>query len=199
MISIKNTERYFTVMFDYVRLLHDIPQSDQDLCYKNFNAIFVKKDTILAEAGNVHKYHNFIVSGFMRNFYHDQEGEEITTDINSGPRFFTSFNHFIHRTPSNENLHCITDCEILRISRDDMENSAKISVTQNEYGMLILQQQLELRKQRIIELTTLSAEQRYLKLLNEKASIIQNVPLKYIASYLGINPGSLSRIRKELA
>jgi CRP-like cAMP-binding protein len=189
----------FEILFDYVRLLVDIPRIDQDICRKYFKPFSATKGEIIEHSGKVPKYHNFIVSGFMRNFYSNELGQEITTDINDGPRFFTSYNHFMHRTPSNENLQCITDCELLRIKRDDVDITAKLGVTQMEYTIQILQQQLEKNKQRTIDHATLSAEQRYVKLQKEYPSIIQNIPLKYIASYLGINPGSLSRIRNEFS
>lgn len=189
---------YFEVFFDYVRLLIDIPEVDQEICRTYFKPIVVKKDTILVPSGKVPEYHNFIVSGYMRNYYVDEKGQEVTTDINDGPRFFTSYDAFAHRSVSKENLHCITDCELLQISRDDVDVTAKIGLTQQDYSIQILQQQLEVNKQRAVDLTTLTAEQRYLKLLKNHPSIIQNIPLKYIASYLGINPGSLSRIRKEV-
>lgn len=198
MINPQNIDRYFNVFFDYVRILVDIPEVDQEICRQYFKPIFVRKDTILAAEGTIHNHHNFIVSGYMRKYYRDEEEQEIITDINDGPRFFTSYNHFAHRSISNENLQCITDCELLQITRDDVDISAKVGITQGDYSMKILQQQLESNKQRIIELNTLSAEQRYLKLMQNHPNIIQNIPLKYIASYLGINPGSLSRIRKEI-
>ncbi|MEM9675680.1 MAG: Crp/Fnr family transcriptional regulator [Bacteroidota bacterium] len=193
-----DTDYYFTIFFDYVRQLVDIPEVDQEICRQYFQPTFVKKDTLLAEAGTVHEHHNFIVSGFMRNYHHNQDSEEVTTDINDGPRFFTSYNHFMNRTVSNENLHCITDCELLRVKRDDVDIMAKIGITQMDYSLQILQQHLEKNRQRMIDLTTLSAEERYLKLMRDHPTILQHVPLKYIASYLGINPGSLSRIRKGL-
>ncbi len=195
----QDVDRYFEVFFDYVRLLVDIPKIDQDICRRHFQPIIVKKDTILAKAGTIHKHHNFIVSGYMRIFYVDEKGQEITIDINDGPRFFTSYHHFWHKTPSNENLHCISDCELLQITREDVDIGAAISVTQSDYTMKILQQRLEINRLRAIDAATLSAEERYLKLMTNHPSIIQNVPLKYIASFLGINPGSLSRIRKELS
>ena len=194
----QNTARYFETFFDYVRLLVDIPEVDQEICRKYFQPIRVKKDTILERAGTVHENHNFIVSGYMRNYYVNEKEQEVTTDINDGPRFFTSYNHFWHKTPSNENLHCITDCELLQIKRADVDVTAAIGITQQDYTMKILQHRLEMNRQRSIELTTLSAEERYLKLMKNHPGILQNVPLKYIASYLGINPGSLSRIRKEI-
>ncbi|MGD1890369.1 MAG: Crp/Fnr family transcriptional regulator [Cyclobacteriaceae bacterium] len=193
-----DTDYYFTIFFDYVRQLVDIPEVDQEICRQYFQPTFVKKDTLLAEAGTVHEHHNFIVSGYMRNYHHNPDGEEVTTDINDGPRFFTSYNHFTNRTVSNENLHCITDCEMLRVKRDDVDIMAEIGITQMDYSLQILQQHLEKNRQRMIDLTTLSAEERYLKLMRDHPTILQHVPLKYIASYLGINPGSLSRIRKGL-
>ena len=190
--------RYFEVFFNYIRLLLDIPEHDQALCRYYFKPVFAKKDSLIAKEGRIPKYHNFIVSGYMRNFHYDDEGREITTDISDGSRFFTSYTHFMDRTISNENLHCITDCELLRIDRNDVDEMAKVGITQLIYSEKILRYHLAKNNQRILDLTTLSAEERYLKLLNTQPSILQHIPLKYIASYLGINPGSLSRIRKEI-
>lgn len=192
-----NTEHYFDVFFDYVRLLVDIPESDQALCRTYFWPFRIAKDTLLEREGMVHDYHNFIVKGFIRIFHTNEDGEEITTDINDGPRFFTSYNHFINRSVSNENLHCITDCEVLRIRRDDVDITAKLGITQMDYSLQILTQHLEKNRQRTIDMGTLSAEERYLKLLKTSPSIFQNVPLKYIASYLGIKAETLSRIRRK--
>lgn len=190
--------RLFEIFFNYVGMLIEIPKSDQEYCRQLFKPVFVKKDTILEKEWTLHKYHNFIVSGHMRNFHHNEEGREITIDINDGPRFFTSYNHFIHQTVSNENLQCVTDCELLRISREDVEQATDIGLTSKEYTAKALQYYLEQGKQRIIDLTTLTGKERYLKLMNKHPSIIQNVPLTHIASYLGLNAGSLSRIRQEL-
>jgi CRP-like cAMP-binding protein len=198
MIDSQTTEHYFDVLFTYVRLLVDIPKIDQHICREYFKPIVVKKDTLLEKEGTVHGYHNFIVKGYMRIFHHDQNDEEITTNINDGPRFFTSYNHFVHKSISNENLHCITDCELLRIKRDDVDITAKLGITQLDYSMKILQYHLEKNKQRTIDLTTLTAEERYLKFMRNSPTILKNVPLKYIASYLGMNPGSLSRIRAQI-
>lgn len=189
---------YFEVFFDYVRLLVDIPEVDQESCRFHFNSLKVKKGTILSPSGKIPEYHNFIVSGYMRNYYVDEKGQEVTTDINDGPRFFTSYHAFAQRTISNENLHCITDCELLQVSRDDVDLMAKTGITNLDYTVQILQQQLEKNKQRALDLANLSAEERYIKMIKNHPTIIQNIPLKYIASYLGLNAGSLSRIRKEV-
>tara|TARA_R110002020_G_scaffold218230_2_gene426036 strand:- start:1056 stop:1673 length:618 start_codon:yes stop_codon:yes gene_type:complete len=189
----------FETFFNYVRQLTNIPESDQDLCRELFKPVFVKKNTIIECEGTIHNYHNFIVSGYMRNFHLNESDEEITTDINDGPRFLTSYNSFMHRRVSNENLHCITDCNLLRISRDNVDVAARVGISQQQYTEKMLQEHLESNKQRNIDLTTLSAKDRYLKMVANHPSIIQNVPLTYIASYLGIKAGSLSRIRNEVS
>jgi len=142
-------------------------------------------------------YHNFIVSGFMRNFYWDADGNEITTDLNDGPRFFTSYSHFMNRTVSDENLHCITDCELLRISREDVDVTAARSSTQKDYTIRILQEHLQKDKDRINDMANLTAEARYAKFVRANPNIIRHVPLKYIASYLGITQRHLSRLRGD--
>ena len=191
--------RLFQIFFDYIRQLVEIPESDQEYCRQIFEPVFIKKGTMLEKEGTLHRYHNFIVSGHMRNFHYDDKGNEITTDINNGPRFFTSYYHFINQTVSNDNLHCITDCELLRVSREDVDNASHIGLTSQEYTEKVLRFYLESSKQRIIDLTTLSGKERYLKLVETQPSIIKNVPLTYVASYIGLNAGSLSRIRQELS
>lgn len=174
-----------------------LPEVDKNSIRETFKPIFVPKDTVLESAGQVPQYHNFIVSGYMRNFHVDQDDNEVTVDLNDGSRFFTSYYHFMNRTVSNENLHCITDCELLRINRDDVDVAAKRSSTLKDYTIQILQKHLEEDKRRINDMTTLTAEARYQKFLKEKPTIIQHVPLRYIASYLGITQRHLSRLRSE--
>jgi CRP-like cAMP-binding protein len=159
----------------------------------------VAKDTLLDKAGRVPEYHNFIVSGYMRKYYVTAEGGEVTTDLNDGPRFFTSYQHFVQKTVSNEYLQCITDCELLRISKPDADRTYQTSYTQKDYTIKLFNQVQEEYKERIDDLANLTAEQRYLKFIKKAPNIILNVPLKYIASYLGIKPESLSRIRRGIS
>ena len=191
-------EHYYMKFFSYVAEVLTLPEEDKASIRQLFKPFFVPKDTIIEPAGEVPQYHNFIVSGYMRNFYVDKDDNEITTDLNDGSRFFTSYFHFMNRTVSNENLHCITDCELLRISRDDVEVGARRSSTQKDYTIQILQKHLEEEKRRINDMTSLTAEARYQKFLKEKPTIIRHVPLRHIASYLGITQRHLSRLRREL-
>jgi CRP-like cAMP-binding protein len=67
-----------------------------------------------------------------------------------------------------------------------------------DFSISVFQESISYNESRSRELATLTAEQRYLKLIKEYPDILQNVPLQYIASFLGMNPKSLSRIRKQV-
>lgn len=191
-------EHYYNTLFRYIAQMIDLPEQDKQSCRETFKPLWLAKDSLLEEAGKIPVKHNFIVSGFMRKYYIDDKGEEVTVDLNNGPCFFTSYYNFIRQTISNEYLHCITDCELLQITKEDAERTAKTSITQKDYTIRLFQQVQEEDRQRMNDLATLTAEQRYLKLVRQCPDIIKNVPLKYIASYLGIKAESLSRIRREI-
>ena len=191
-------EHYYRRFFSYVEEITMLPEDDKVSIRQLFEPVFVPKDTIIEPAGQIPRYHNFIVSGYMRNFYLDKDNNEITTDLNGSSRFFTSYFHFMNRTVSNENLHCITDCELLRINRDDVEVGAGRSSTQKDYTIQILQKHLEEEKRRINDMVTLPAETRYRNFLEQKPTIVRHVPLRYVASYLGITQRHLSRLRREV-
>lgn len=186
---------YYEKLFDYVGEILIMPEEAKEACRHTFKPIFVPRDTIIEPAGTVPQYHNFIVSGYMRNFHLDKEGNEITTDLNNGPRFFTSYQHFMNQTVSNENMHCITDCELLRINREDVGSPDTQSQAQKDYTIKLFQNLLSEEKQRIYDLANLTAEQRYQKFVKFNPNIMNNVPLGYIASYLGITQRHLSRLR----
>ncbi|GLU57386.1 Crp/Fnr family transcriptional regulator [Dyadobacter frigoris] len=190
-------EHYYLAFFNFVEEIVTLPEMDKASIRRSFKPIFVPKDTIIESAGKIPEYHNFIVSGHMRNYYLDKNDNQITTDLNNGPRFFTSYHHFMNRSVSNENLHCITDCELLRIKRDDVDISAELSKTQKDYTIEILRRHLQQDKERIDDMANLTAEDRYHKFLREKPNIARHVQLGYIASYLGITQRHLSRLRGD--
>jgi CRP/FNR family transcriptional regulator, anaerobic regulatory protein len=113
-------QHYYQSFFDYVAEILIMPEYDKALCRQLFEPMFFPKDSIIEKAGTVPAYHNFVVSGYMRNYHVDADGNEITNNLNEGQGFFTSYFHFMNRSVSNENLQCITDCEILRINRDNV-------------------------------------------------------------------------------
>lgn len=156
----------------------------------------VKKGTILLKEGQNSKESFFVLKGCIRVYY-IVGGEEKTTD------FYTELEALtppcvISKTPSEYNISCIED-SILLISNADMEAEMNSKFPKFELMCRKLSEEL-LAKERINfdEFKTSSPEQRYLNLLQKRPDLIQRVPQHQLASYLGIKPQSLSRLRARI-
>jgi CRP-like cAMP-binding protein len=186
-------------LFNLISMNLSLTQNDITLCEDYFEPIVVQKNTILEENSKIPEYLYFVVEGFVRLYHTNEKGEEITTHINCPPGFITSYFHFIHRTKSDDTLQCITDCKLLRITKSNLEQLTQKSTVFKDFSILVFQQSISYNEKRSQELATLTAEERYKKLIEEQSKVLQFVPIQYIASFLGMNPKSLSRIRKQLS
>lgn len=173
-------------------------EEEQELCGKYFEPVLFPKNHLIEEEGKIPKYLYFVLSGFVRLFHFNSKGNEVTTNINCPTGFITSYMHFINQTKSDENLECVTECELLRITKANLDLLVGQSMVFKDFSISVFQQALFYHENRSKELAVLSAEERYQKLIKDYPNILHNVPLQYIASFLGMNPKSLSRIRKEM-
>lgn len=175
-----------------------ISDREAALCLEYFEPIIFPKNRIIEHEGEVPQFLYFVVSGYMRLFHHNDNGDEITSHINCPPGFITSYFNFINQTKATENVECITKCELLRITKNNLDLITSKSEAVKDFSIWVFQQSISYNENRSKELATLTAEQRYQKLIDNYPHIIQNVPLQYIASFLGMNSKSLSRIRKQM-
>lgn len=185
-------------LLEIIRQQIPITSKDAELCKEYFEPIFFPKNRIIEDEGKIPQYLYFVVSGFMRLFYYSNNGDEITTHINCPPGFITSYFNFINQTKATENVECITECELLRITKNNLDLIISKSDAFKDFSIWVFQQSIVYNENRSKELATLSAKQRYQKLIDNYPHIIHNVPLQYIASFLGMNSKSLSRIRKQI-
>ena len=181
-----------------VRQQSKITDYEISLCKEYFEPVLFPKNRVIEEEGKVPQYLYFVVSGYMRLFSYNDNGDEITSHINCPPGFITSYPNFINRTIAADNLECITECELLRIDKINLDLLTSKSENFKDFSIMVFQQSIAYNENRSKDLATLTAEQRYQKLLNNYPQILHNVPLQYIASFLGMNSKSLSRIRKQI-
>lgn len=172
--------------------------TDLDLCKSYFYPVEGPKGTVLERQDEVPTQLYFVGSGVARLYYTDAEGDEVSTHLTEPGGFIASFLSFIHATPARENVACVSDCQLLRIARPDLQALIAASEPFKQFSLVIFEQAMATTTQRANDLATLSAEQRYKKLLAERPFLLQQVPVQVIASYLGIQPESLSRIRRQL-
>ena len=181
-----------------IRQKINISDKDTELCTEYFEPIIFPKNRIIEDEGKIPQYLYFVVSGYMRLFHYNDNGDEITSHINCPPGFITSYFNFINQTKAAENVECITECELLRITKNNLDLITSKSDAFKDFSIWVFQQSIAYNENRSKELATLTAEQRYQKLIDNYPHIIHNVPLQYIASFLGMNAKSLSRIRKQM-
>ncbi len=155
------------------------------------------RNTQLEEQGTIPQYLYFVVSGFVRLFYTNEDGDEVTTFLSSKNDFIASFLSFINQTKAIESVATVTDCKILKIKHSDMKALIDKSDGFKAFSVTIFEHAIAVTNQRANDFATLNAEKRYKKLVEDKPHLIQNVPLHYLASYLGVKPESLSRIRRN--
>ena len=160
--------------------------------------LFLEKGKIFLRESEVMNEYYLLESGLARTFVYDFDNNEITTEFFVENNIVIVPTSLFQRSGSQENLQAITDCTVWKISFDDFQTLFHSVPGFSEWGRLWFTFQLFSLKQRSLDMVTKTATNRYLKLLKEKPQIIQNAPLKQIASYLGITDSSLSRIRKEI-
>lgn len=164
----------------------------------NYEYFWFPKQTVLGyENRLIHKCY-FLESGYVRSFVYDRDGMDITIHIFSAPCFVTDFSALFGKFPSRHNYETITDCEGWSMSLENIEEWYHTFPEYRKLGTMLVLNQSYLQDERMLGMIKDNAETRYLKLLSDQPNIFQHIPLKIIASYLGITDTSLSRIRREL-
>jgi CRP-like cAMP-binding protein len=158
---------------------------------------FTKNDFLLKE-GNTCNESYFLEKGILRTFVADIDGNFITTNFYSPNIFVNEVLSFFKRIPSSENIQTLTDCTVWAITYDDLQICFHTIPEFREFGRMMLINNLSNMKNRMLGMIQLTAEKRYENLMEKQPEVLQNAPLKYIATYLGITDSSLSRIRKEM-
>ncbi|HEY8954709.1 Crp/Fnr family transcriptional regulator [Chitinophaga sp.] len=166
---------------------------------EKFQPMRFEKNEYMLEAGKVCYESHFIEKGIIRSFTFDVNGNEVTTAFYPENTFTNDLLSFFKRSPAKEYLQAVTACETWYITYEDMQASFHAIPEFREFGRLNIVNQYSTLKERMLSMLQETAEQRYSHLVNSSPGIFQSVPLKYIASYLGITDTSLSRIRKEFA
>lgn len=184
-------------LIQFVQQVLPMSRTEAGQLVEKFSPMKNEKNEYVLKAGTVCNASHFIEKGIMRSYTYNLEGNEVTTAFYSENSFASDLLSFFKRSPSREYIQAITDCETWYITYDDMQESFHTIPEFREFGRLNIVGNYSILKERMLSVLQETAEQRYSALISSSPEIYQNVPLKYIASYLGITDTSLSRIRRE--
>ena len=170
---------------------------DLDKILQSFVVKSYGKNDFFAEVGKTNKYLGFIESGMMR-YYVIKEGEERTTYIALERSFVVSLYSFLQEKPSFEYIQALVDTQVYVLSKTALRTlQNELPAFKNFYIGLLESAICGIDDTRH-GLIVLTAEQRYEKMLREEPHLLQQIPLQYLASILGVTPRHLSRIRQQI-
>ncbi|MEN7551703.1 Crp/Fnr family transcriptional regulator [Rapidithrix thailandica] len=155
------------------------------------------KKTYLLEVGQTEKHLSFVEKGILR-FYVPKEGNDLTFSFVFHNSFVSAYDSFLMQIPSTYHIETLTTTVLWRLTYEDLQAIYQETEIGNTIGRHASEELFLKKSRRELSLLNHTAEQRYLKLLTEYPHLFQQVPLKYIASYIGVTPQALSRIRRRI-
>jgi CRP-like cAMP-binding protein len=159
----------------------------------------LRRRQYLLQAGDVCQWVVFITKGCLRQYALDSEGKERILRFGIEGWWMTDLESFRSRVPASSNIDALEDSELLLMSNESLETLSAATPSWGRYYRGILEKENEASLSRISDLIGASAEERYTRFLKLYPDLFNRIPLHQIASYLGITPQSLSRIRKQLS
>ena len=162
-----------------------------------FQIIALKKNDFLVQSGSICKHFCYIESGVLQHSI-DVLGEDKTTYIALKNSFTSALNSFKNKVPSRKSIKALTDCKLWVIDIETFKHLLKNNIAFNRFYYNLIENQIFRIDDYRIDLLTLTPEERYKKLLDNDNNLLQEVPLHYLASFLGISSRHMSRIRKNI-
>lgn len=157
----------------------------------------VKQGEFVENSGKVTPSFIHVVSGCLMTYFSDKDGHDHVIQFATAGWWTGDLHSFTRQVPSIYSTRALADSEILYLPKTDMDNLLEKVQKFERFFRIIFQNSLVTHQQRIIQNFSATAEERYEFFLQKYPSLEQYVPLKYIASYLGITPEFLSKIRRK--
>lgn len=157
-----------------------------------------KKGHVLLSAGQVSKESYFVIEGCVRSYY-IKDGEEITTEFYVEEENISSLHSYIKQVPANHYFECVEDCLLAVMYKETEEELYQKVPKMESLCRVTIEEEFGEHQIHLGDYFTKSPEERYTDLLTNRPDLFQRLPQYLIASYIGVKPESLSRIRRRLA
>lgn len=177
--------------------VHHIPESSAGKLVACFSEISLPKGFRMLEAGKVETDIYFIRHGLARAFI-PVDGEEITFWLGKEGDALFSLKSYTDSLPGYETIELMEDSDLYRLKRDALQLLFKEDIEIANWGRRFAEREFQQAERRLIPFLHTTASERYARLLEESPDLLQRLPLEHLASWLGITPVSLSRIRARM-
>jgi CRP-like cAMP-binding protein len=185
------------ILFNAINLRVNLPLADYAE-YLSFTKIHsYKKGEHIIQAGEILKFNVFIAKGCVRTYFNSDDGKERTTRFAEEGQWTGDLESLRKQKPTQQNLQVLEDTDIVTLSRENWEYVYKKFAWMVELHAAKQQKEAMYLTEHVGTLLNDSPEENYARLLRERPTLVQRVPQYYLASYLGISPETLSRVRKK--
>ena len=159
----------------------------------------VKKRQFIVQPGFVCSHQTYVVKGAFRSYFVNDEGIDHTIQFAIDDWFISDFNSYITQKPASLYIEALENSVIHQIGYDDVEQLCKKNQKFEHFFRVVAQKSFAFSQRRVLSNLKNTAEERYLEFQSMYPEIIQKVPQYALASYLGMTPEFLSKIRKKIA
>ncbi len=189
----------FTAINDYVNRCGAFSPEDMRVFNDLLKPKSIKKKQLLLREGEICNFEAYIASGCLRTFYIDENGSEVILQFSVEDWWVSDIGSFHDRTPSLLYIEAIEDSELLTLNPASKEELLARLPQFERVFRLMIQRHLSALERRLIRTIARTAEERYVEFIGQYPKIALRVPQHYIASYLGMTPEFLSKVRRRLA
>ncbi|MDM1555139.1 Crp/Fnr family transcriptional regulator [Chryseobacterium indologenes] len=183
---------------NYFHSLFSIKDEVVEKITETFSQFQLKAHAVLLDQNTISTKTYFLEKGYVRSYLLNEDNEEITTNIYAAPCFVNDFLSFFRQQPTKEIYQAVTDCTFWETGLENVQHNFHNIPEFREFSRLLFVVNYHNIHNRLIEMASQKASTRYSNLMKKDPDIFQYVPLKVIASYLGIKDSSLSRIRRDI-
>ncbi|HWV71474.1 MAG TPA: Crp/Fnr family transcriptional regulator [Pseudosphingobacterium sp.] len=188
----------FEVLFEHISKKITLSKEEEDKLKPFFIPKKYRKRQYMLQQGDICKYIAFVEKGMLRSYQVDDKGNEHVIQFAPEGWWIADNYSFLTGNPSNYDIDVLEDAEVLLITQASMEEMLQTIPVMERYMRILMQNSLISMQSRIACTLGSNAEERYQGVLKALPNIAQRVPQHMLASFLGITPETLSRVRKQL-